>query len=77
MKEEQKQKYIEKLSSNIYGKVLREILEEEKKELLNVLNATSWEDALGRQHAAKVIDRLLARISEKSTPEERVFNEYN
>ena len=63
MKKETRYKYLKKLASNNMGKALKEELEEQKADLLDVRKAENWEDALGRQHAVKLIDKLMAVLS--------------
>lgn len=45
------------------GEALIEELEEQKRELENIKNATSWDDALGRQHSVDFIDKLIYKLS--------------
>lgn len=48
-----------------HGQALMKFLEEERKILNDVKTLTSWEEALGRKNAIKVIDDLFAFLGEK------------
>lgn len=48
-----------------HGQALLKFLEEEKKILNDVKTLTSWEEALGRKNAIKIIDDLFSFMGEK------------
>jgi hypothetical protein len=58
-------KLLEDLSRTSYGRALSEFLKKELEELKDVSNATSWDDALGRKHATRIIERLFSFMEEK------------
>ena len=58
-------KLLEDLSRTSYGKALSEFLNKELEELKDVTNAQSWDDALGRKHAVRIIERLFSFMEEK------------
>jgi len=58
-------KILEQLGSSMYGKVLREYLEEKIKELNDVRTLNSWDEALGRKYAITLIRDLFGIIEEK------------
>jgi hypothetical protein len=51
-----------------YGKAVEEYLTEAMKELRDVVNATSWDDTLARQHSVKFLEDLLSLMREPKTP---------
>lgn len=76
MDKKQREEHLDKMARNIYGKAIVSLLEEEREGLINVLHVTSWEDAIGRQHAVKVIDRIRARLSVDREDSEKLLDEY-
>ena len=58
-------KLLEDLSRTSSGRALSEFLTKELTELKDVSNATSWDDALGRKHAVKIIEKLFAFMEER------------
>jgi hypothetical protein len=61
----EQKKILEQLGSSMYGKVLREYLEEKIKELNDVRTVNSWEETLGRKYSVNLIKDLFGIIEER------------
>jgi hypothetical protein len=68
-------KILEGVNSTPFGRALREYLEDELSQIKDVENATSWEDALGRKHAGRIIRKVFSFLGIEKK-EEKTKNNY-
>jgi len=56
------------LGQNVYGKALKEFLDNELDTLKNIVETKSWEETLGRQYAVKLIEKLFGFMKDAEIP---------
>lgn len=60
-------KLLEEMGKGPYGVALREVLEEELKEIGDIQKATSWDDTLARQKSTAALKKIFSFLN-KTTP---------
>jgi hypothetical protein len=69
-------KLLEELKNTQYGKALKEFLDENMKEVGDITQIKSWEEAQGRLFALKVLENLFSFIVEKKITKDKPTNQY-
>jgi hypothetical protein len=67
---------LEQLKNSPYGRALEDYLKQNLGEILDIRTSKSWEETLGRQFAAKLIEDLFEGMTERPIAEKKK-NQYN